>query len=1685
MTDEDKTLRARLQIDANEAVEQLRAISNSLGKVKGLIDEVSESDIRFNVQIKNESFNRVMKILDERLSSADKEVKSLSNSLKNLGTNNAIQSDLIAPLNQAGAAIKNLVNNLKSLPNDISSLMGKAFESVKSTSWVKQLKTSIKNAVSEGIQEGIVTGNTARRGRRSSTTGKIQRRPVEQIGVAAQQQYKQTMSLLREQRSEMKQILKSVETSVKALDAISTRIKNQTERVSREVNRKSIEVSKEAVQLTSGALVKGQVGDTLYRNLGAILGTDAFNNMSQEDAEKFLAHIFGARSYKNYTLSEILSAVSKTVGKEGVEGTLAEKLYDKRMQHEEELYQKELRIATRKYEYYDERFKRLAQQEAERAQFAEVWQRTKPYTSEQIKRYDPATQALMQFNQATKRIFGLMGLAMNGQRIPQNKFSEARQNLINRGYDINIEKIYDKLGLDELDNKIKDVSERNKKWNMILQNTSTALEASMNIFNSMQQYANNLTRTLTSLFRNLTSYFTSTARNVSTSALDSYRKLEEARIGFANFFGEDNVDALIERVKAEAVVTPGIEAADLADYIKQIAPLSDGNASLALSASLGMLKTIQYGGANGASEMGYVIRNVRDVMAKGRATQIDLNQFNRAMPVLARALESVGRTDMVSESGILKITPDNARDLMLAFAELNTSEQSIVKDIFSDVNKTLNGQIQQFQEQFITNWNTALEKTGVYDLATRFLNVLNEGGYITNAIAKIANYVDRVIMPWIEDHTVMLTNMAIEVHSSFQKINDAFAYGFNAIKDALGVSDWRGLIDKVTSGLAGLIKGFMDGFAKVIQMIDYIASKFGSSSFETILYYVGLLGSVFGRVLSLFGNFLKNADRFFKGFFDTLATTQLKNLQREAETIRALAQSINVHSISTVDPRASAQANAIANIYKWRNENKAAGIITASSTVDTGQATVSAVQTLSQLVSQGTQQIVSAINASSSKVEMAIKNDNLTDGLTKKQVRELEASQRRWNNTANAISGGTVPTVDAVKTRNGLLVYGIDSSGVPTVQTISKDGKVTTRGRGYSDTYDASGNLVKSGAVTAYEDFLSKANSMTPKFTKFINKVRDFGTKLMSGLTKAFSVLTLSTVVSSVISSMKLFGDASDTIANIIQAAGITLSAAMIGQSFGGATGGIVGALVGLGVAAVNLANTMKEAQDKLYNQRLEENMDERRQTVYSGILEVLKKNGLDTTTNAGTYATGWLLQKLIKTPVSSLSDVGVVEDLARQTIDAYRWKQAGYKIEDYIRSSEFSSLYDASKDISTEANVDKEWRERAMKIIGDYALAHDSGYIYDSENRVYKRQVSVPTDTTGASLEEDDSERTTVYEEVSFQEVLEDLFGEGIDLSTNQVQALERFVNTAEGDLEEAITNKFNEALFSEGSTSWLEKICNEVEAIRTSLPKTGDKTAENIENEYGISTKQYNDWKAINTGLTWGTDVDWGKNFFGFTGSDAEGYDDLIFNYDLKRKQNMKSISPDDVAENIVEGMAQAIEDDNTPLYNELSTMLRKLQSLDFAKLSKEQWWAWVRGWQYILQKNHGFTLDVGSYLSTSNPRSRGTRFRAGGGIMDGVRGVDTVPAFLSPGEYVVKRSAVAKAGLGALEALNRGDFPSLVRGVSSKLGRTWNSTRSSVDNSQHNRSTKVVNNKINIFNRHPSGSLNTYYALANRLS
>jgi hypothetical protein len=61
------------------------------------------------------------------------------------------------------------------------------------------------------------------------------------------------------------------------------------------------------------------------------------------------------------------------------------------------------------------------------------------------------------------------------------------------------------------------------------------------------------------------------------------------------------------------------------------------------------------------------------------------------------------------------------------------------------------------------------------------------------------------------------------------------------------------------------------------------------------------------------------------------------------------------------------------------------------------------------------------------------------------------------------------------------------------------------------------------------------------------------------------------------------------------------------------------------------------------------------------------------------------------------------------------------------------------------------------------------------------------------------------------------------------------------------------------------------------------------------------------------------------------------------------------------------------------------------------------------------------TGGYIS-----SRGTvQYRAGGGSIFQPKGTDTVPAMLTPGEYVIKRSAVKNIGVDTLAAINAGRY------------------------------------------------------------
>ena len=66
----------------------------------------------------------------------------------------------------------------------------------------------------------------------------------------------------------------------------------------------------------------------------------------------------------------------------------------------------------------------------------------------------------------------------------------------------------------------------------------------------------------------------------------------------------------------------------------------------------------------------------------------------------------------------------------------------------------------------------------------------------------------------------------------------------------------------------------------------------------------------------------------------------------------------------------------------------------------------------------------------------------------------------------------------------------------------------------------------------------------------------------------------------------------------------------------------------------------------------------------------------------------------------------------------------------------------------------------------------------------------------------------------------------------------------------------------------------------------------------------------------------------------------------------------------------------------------------------------------------------IEQGSDEVAAGNANGGLVYRAGGGTIFKPRGTDTVPAMLTPGEFVIRKSAVDKIGVGALTALNNGN-------------------------------------------------------------
>lgn len=320
------------------------------------------------------------------------------------------------------------------------------------------------------------------------------------------------------------------------------------------------------------------------------------------------------------------------------------------------------------------------------------------------------------------------------------------------------------------------------------------------------------------------------AREVVGDAIDEIKDLEYAQVGLRNQFSikEEGFDvsSYMEQIKETARKTMGLGAGDLATYISQVVPASE-NSTQAFNATMGLLKSIAFSGGNPSEDLGYIIRNIRDVMAKGQAYQMDINQFNRAIPGLPSILERAGLNQYVQD-GQLNITEENVGQLMAAFASLN-SKSSPVYGILDEMNRSLGGLIEESKETITQSVAGAIEDSGLLDAWKDILDNKEITNFIQTAIRNAANGLANIISK-IDGNEVLKT--LGEVGKEVGKVVKDEV--IPALKNALGLDDTANLTAIITElirlggefikGLASGIKFTLDTFATIRQFGSWLKS---------------------------------------------------------------------------------------------------------------------------------------------------------------------------------------------------------------------------------------------------------------------------------------------------------------------------------------------------------------------------------------------------------------------------------------------------------------------------------------------------------------------------------------------------------------------------------------------------------------------------------------------------------------------------------------------------------------------------------------------------------------------------------------------------------------------------------------------------------------------------------------------
>ena len=1124
----------------------------------------------------------------------------------------------------------------------------------------------------------------------------------------------------------------------------------------------------------------------------------------------------------------------------------------------------------------------------------------------------------------------------------------------------------------------------------LTQTLSAGISAASGLWSNMRSAATSFFRYFTNGFRRAFSYVRNLATSTLQAGIEQRKKIEQAQIGFASFFGEDRVDAVTSRIRQEAMKTPIVDAGSLADYVQQLAPVSQGNASLAINASLGILKSLVYSGSD-ISEGEYVIKNIRDVIAKGKATAIDIRQFNRALPGLEQALRESGNDAFIDKEGKLNITSKNVGKVLDMFARLNTEENSPLRNIEEKQLQTLEGLQQLFNEKKTTAMETILRKSGFFDLMYQTFGIANDQGKWD----KITNFLSDTLKPVVQGISNFVSG--VNWDDLGNKLKTFFGIVWEGVKEAKDLifgalgNAFGGDADGLIRGAATTIKSFIIGFGKGVKdVIDFVS------------------------------DIIKRLSKMFAGgdinkFVEMVGRYLVSPLGKLIQMMFSLSQN-GIGALSRISAFLASAMKGAGDATKWianvRSLSFANGIV------------------------------------SSNKAK-------LTD-LTVEQMQAL-------------LQGKTIPGIK--------------------------------------------------NATTATNTFGAKVKAATASVGSFILKIA-------SAFAVGGTIYLISQGLGETVKALGLFGDNTNTVARIIKAAGTTIAGVVTGYMIGGIAGGLVGALLAAGLAAKQFRDDLRNEQKEKDEERLKVVLNETQEKLSNGIIKNMKDSGLDidTGTDAGYYA-----KKKMDQYIAQYDDPGMVDlaEAEKVFLDALRFKQTMEDMYDFTNSEEFNKMGGNVIDLQKDAGR----RDKVAEIIKYFRLNGDN---YDYENtsaesivkdwlngdKLTDKQAdaiiskfgglygefggSVETmagkiDNASDTMEEvmrsidaNTTEMDRLRSEIAylgkdqniFEGIAKDMLNyEGIaskgtytaDGKTYGVADLWRFVNDkiAEVQTDTSLTSEERDAKLREWALlnrDIMDDYANNPDFdagkwFRYMMQKYGTQGFRQYYNENGVEgdVNAYMD-RIRETGGTYFKDqYNWFYRFIQGhpnTGlrvgenSDVENgikWDSiwLLSEEDRKKLQDYTRDRAQSLIEEFWNNREKEVQEENKRIQE---------REANRRKNASTQWWN-----PFTWFSNHGGITPI---------------YRATGGL-----GVDTVPAMLQPGEFVMRRSAVAKAGLGTMYALNRGDMVAAARSLGARFNQSNNNSRNwsnVVNNNQ-----KSQTNYVQVINKNKSGRVGSYYSLVNRIA